>query len=142
MRPVTMAVRLAPYLRYYSSRRPTDDHGVQPSVLVLFDDDVSEAPFPSGGGSGDVPHPRQGTPLGLPEEPSGSIWGFWKPHGAAPVAGTTCAPFPKAEARSNFGDPREGRGMPPRPRDRIGTDICLLRPIRTNVRLRKEGMVQ
>lgn len=45
VRPVTMEARLAPYLRYYSSHRPTDDHGVQPSVLVVFDDDVSEAHF-------------------------------------------------------------------------------------------------
>ena len=45
VRPVTMAARLAPYLRYYSSPRPTDDHGVQPSVLVVFDDDVSETHF-------------------------------------------------------------------------------------------------
>ena len=29
VRPATMATRLAPYLRYYSTRRPTDDHGVQ-----------------------------------------------------------------------------------------------------------------
>ena len=45
VRPVTMAARLAPYLRYYSSPRPTDDHGVQPSVLIVFDDDVSETHF-------------------------------------------------------------------------------------------------
>ena len=45
VRPSTMAVKLAPYLRYYSSRRPTDDHGAQPLVLVVFDDDVSEAHF-------------------------------------------------------------------------------------------------
>ncbi len=45
VRPVTMAARLAPYLRYYSSPRPTDDHGEQPSVLIVFDDDVSETHF-------------------------------------------------------------------------------------------------
>ena len=28
----TMAARLAPYLRYYSSNRPTHDHDVQPKV--------------------------------------------------------------------------------------------------------------
>ena len=27
VRPVTMVARIAPYLRYYSSHRPTDDHG-------------------------------------------------------------------------------------------------------------------
>ena len=45
MRPVTMAARIAPYLRYYASRRPTDDHGVQPSVLVVFDDELAASHF-------------------------------------------------------------------------------------------------
>ena len=33
-RLTTMTDRLAPYLRYYSTHRPTDDHGVRPAVLV------------------------------------------------------------------------------------------------------------
>ena len=45
VRPVTMAARLAPYLRYYSSRRPTDDHGARPAVLVVFDDDLAATHF-------------------------------------------------------------------------------------------------
>jgi len=45
VRPVTMAARLAPYLRYYASRRPTDDHGAQPSVLVVFDDELAANHF-------------------------------------------------------------------------------------------------
>ena len=45
MRPATMAARIAPYLRYYSSRRPTDDHGVQPSVLVVFEDEIAQTHF-------------------------------------------------------------------------------------------------
>ena len=45
VRPVTMAARLAPYLRYYSSQRPTDDHGAQPVVLVVFDDDIAQTHF-------------------------------------------------------------------------------------------------
>ena len=45
VRPVTMAARLAPYLRYYSSHRPTDDHGAQPEVLVVFDDDIARTHF-------------------------------------------------------------------------------------------------
>ncbi len=36
VRPVTIAARLGPYLRYYASRRPTDDHGAQPAVLVVL----------------------------------------------------------------------------------------------------------
>ena len=45
VRPITMAARIAPYLRYYSTHRPTDDHGAQPSLLVVFDDDVAETHF-------------------------------------------------------------------------------------------------
>ena len=45
MRPVTMAARLAPYLRFYASRRPTDDHGEQPAVLVVFDDELAATHF-------------------------------------------------------------------------------------------------
>ena len=45
VRPATMAQRLAPYLRYYASQRPTDDHGVRPAVLVVFDDDIATTHF-------------------------------------------------------------------------------------------------
>ena len=45
VRPVTMTARLAPYLRYYSSRRPLDDHGAQPAVLVVFDDELAATHF-------------------------------------------------------------------------------------------------
>ncbi len=45
VRPVTMAVRLAPYLRYYATRRPIDDHGVLPSVLVVFEDELTATHF-------------------------------------------------------------------------------------------------
>ena len=45
VRPATMSERLAPYLRYYSSHRPTDDHGVRPDVLVVFDDEVAAFHF-------------------------------------------------------------------------------------------------
>ena len=45
VRPATMAQRLAPYLRYYSSPRPADDHGHRPLVLVVFDDPVAPAHF-------------------------------------------------------------------------------------------------
>ena len=45
VRPSTMSARLAPYLRYYSSHRPTDDHGVRPSVLVVFDGDIAATHF-------------------------------------------------------------------------------------------------
>ena len=45
VRPATMAQRLAPYLRYYSSHRPTDDHGIRPEVLVVFDGDIAATHF-------------------------------------------------------------------------------------------------
>ena len=45
VRPGTMAARLAPYLRYYSSKQPLDDHGAQPLVLMVFDDPLVEARF-------------------------------------------------------------------------------------------------
>ena len=45
VRPKTMAGRLSPYLRYYSTHRPTDDHGVRPAVLVVFDDELAAGHF-------------------------------------------------------------------------------------------------
>ena len=45
VRPVTMAARLAPYLRYFSSHRPIDDHGAQPAVLVVFAGDIAATHF-------------------------------------------------------------------------------------------------
>ena len=45
VRPSTMAERLAPYLRYYASQRPADDHGVRPAVLVVFDDELAAGHF-------------------------------------------------------------------------------------------------
>ena len=45
VRPTTMAARLAPYLRYYSTRRPLVDHGSLPVVLVVFDDELAPTHF-------------------------------------------------------------------------------------------------
>ena len=45
VRPATMAARVAPYLRYYATPRPTDDHGSQPLVLVVFDDPIALTHF-------------------------------------------------------------------------------------------------
>ena len=45
VRPATMAARLAPYLCYYASPRPTDDHGVRPAVLIVARDDLAATRF-------------------------------------------------------------------------------------------------
>ncbi len=45
VRPTTMAARLAPYLRYYSTHRPTDDHGARPDVLVVFQEELAASHF-------------------------------------------------------------------------------------------------
>ena len=45
IRPKTMRARLAPYLRYFSTRRPVDDHGAQPRLLVVFDDPLAATQF-------------------------------------------------------------------------------------------------
>jgi len=45
VRPATMAARLAPYLRYYATGRPLDDHGLLPRVLVVFEDELAADHF-------------------------------------------------------------------------------------------------
>ncbi|MCY4616380.1 MAG: replication-relaxation family protein [Chloroflexi bacterium] len=45
VRPGTMAAKLAPYLRYYATPRPTDDHGAEPTVLVVFGDELAARHF-------------------------------------------------------------------------------------------------
>ena len=45
VRPSTMKQRLAPYLRYYSTTRPRDDHGTTPEVIVVFEDEITAANF-------------------------------------------------------------------------------------------------
>ena len=45
VRPSTMAARIAPYLRYFATSRPLDDHGAPPQVLVVFDDELAAAHF-------------------------------------------------------------------------------------------------
>ena len=62
VRPVTMAARIAPYLRYYSTRRPLDDHGVVPLVLVVFDDEIATGHFLRLAANGDAPGRGHGCP--------------------------------------------------------------------------------
>ncbi|MYE60021.1 MAG: hypothetical protein F4X35_10820 [Alphaproteobacteria bacterium] len=45
IRPQTMRARLAPYLRYFATRRPTDDHGVRPELWVVFESPLAADRF-------------------------------------------------------------------------------------------------
>ena len=45
VRPATMRARLAPYLRYYDTDRPLEDHGVRPALLVVFADGLAADHF-------------------------------------------------------------------------------------------------
>ena len=45
IRPKTMRARLGPYLRYFSTRRPVDDHGALPRLLLVFDDPLAATQF-------------------------------------------------------------------------------------------------
>ncbi len=45
VRPSTMLARLAPYLHYYATRRPLEDHGILPNLLVVFDEDLAATHF-------------------------------------------------------------------------------------------------
>lgn len=44
-RPAMMRDRLAPYLRYFSTRRPLEDHGLIPTVLVVFEEELNAHRF-------------------------------------------------------------------------------------------------
>ena len=65
VRPAPMAARVGPYLRYYASPRPTDDHGAQPLVLVVFDDGIALTPLPGSRRPGDGTCPRAGAAAGV-----------------------------------------------------------------------------
>ena len=94
VRPGTMTARLAPYLRYYSTRRPTDDHGVTPDVLVVFDDGLAADHFLRLA-EDEMSQPRVKVPLWVSHRaalealgPLGLAWrtpGDWKP-GRLPLA--------------------------------------------------------
>ncbi|MDE2801920.1 MAG: replication-relaxation family protein [Chloroflexota bacterium] len=45
VRPLTMEERLAPYLRYYSTHRPMDDHGALPTLIVVLQEEVHVTHF-------------------------------------------------------------------------------------------------
>ena len=90
VRPSTMAARLAPYLRYYASQRPTDDHGVRPAVLVVLRDELTVDHFLRVARR-EIERARVDLPLGVSHEalvgaegPFGDAWRA--PGGRAPIA--------------------------------------------------------
>ena len=87
VRPTTMAARLAPYLLYYSSHRPTDDHGVQPAVLVVFDDDLAATHFLRVAREEMDSDPVSGSPCGSPTGPPSTPWDRWDAPGSRPATG-------------------------------------------------------
>ena len=100
VRPSTMAGRLAPYLRYYASQRPANDHGVRPAVLVAFDDELAAHHFLRVARV-EMHRARVDLPLWVShrrlierEGPLGRAWN------APSVAGATWLPDPAAGARA------------------------------------------
>ena len=79
--PSTMAARLAPYLRYYSSNRPLEDHGERPLVLIVFEDSLAEANF-LGVARGEMERDKVGVPLWVSHrerlENVGSLGKAWR----------------------------------------------------------------
>lgn len=43
--PSTMTARLAPYIRYFSTPRTTQDHNTTPALLIVFEDPLAAARF-------------------------------------------------------------------------------------------------
>ena len=92
VRPATMAARLAPYLRYYSTQRPTDDHGVQPVVLVVVEDELTRTHFLRVAGER-MQRTRITVPLWVSHRaaleqagPLGEVWGSVEGPGVCPLA--------------------------------------------------------
>ncbi len=45
VRPSTMTARLGPYLRYFASGRPIEDHGLPPHVMIVFEVELTAGHF-------------------------------------------------------------------------------------------------
>ena len=73
VRPVTMAARIAPYLRYYAANRPLDDHGVAPRRPGGLRRRPGRRPLPAGGVRRDEAGRGEGAPVGVPPERPGPV---------------------------------------------------------------------
>ena len=95
VRPATMAQRLAPYLRYYASHRPTDDHGVTARRPGGLRPRHPRHPLPGPGGEGDGAGRSESSPVGVQSRrpstslgPLGRGWrtpGDWEPARLPPA---------------------------------------------------------
>ncbi len=97
VRPSTIAARLAPYLRYYSSHDPTDGNGAYLLVLIVFGDVLVESRF-LGIARREIARTRVGLPLWMSHretlERVGPLGKAWRsPEVLAPAR-----PFAGAEA--------------------------------------------
>ena len=102
VRSSTMSDRLAPYLRYYSSHRPIDDHGVRPAVLVVFDDEIAQTHFLRVAREEMRAEQGDGPPVGFPQGGQ-TPWGPWDAPGARPRSGSRPKPCRLGERRMNNG---------------------------------------
>ena len=94
VRPATMAQRLAPYLRYYASHRPTDDHETRPDVLVVFDSDIASTHFLALA-EREMARAGVGVPLWVSHREASSPWGRWEGPGSRPATGNPTDCFPR-----------------------------------------------
>ena len=93
VRPATMAARLAPYLRYYSSHQPTDGHGASPRVLVVFDDPIAAGHFLRVA-EDEMERARVAVPLGVSHKSAISALGPLGEAWRSPAGWEPTRPFP------------------------------------------------
>ena len=82
---------LAPYLRYYSSLRPLDDHGTRPAVLVVFDDEIAMTHFLRVARE-EIRAERVTVPLWSPTKGPSTPWDRWEAPGARAATGSRLIP--------------------------------------------------
>ena len=117
VRPVTMAARLAPYLRYYSSRRPLDDHGVDPRRPGGLRRRPGRRPLPAGGGQRDAAGRGEVASMGVPPGRPGTAGTDGRGLAdarqleTAPPLLLIPAPFPIQNLRATIGPSSPDRGV-------------------------------